>query len=232
MVQKPENKNAVSYYDIIAEEYDSILGKTDARARNKVKQKFTSVTPAGIVLDFGGGTGLDLHWLADFHTKVYFCEPSEGMRSYALKRAQKLGIETKVQFLKADENNFKNWKQLHPIPEKIDAVLANFAVVNCIDDINLMFENLASVLKPGGNLIALVLENRIKKILKKNPVSVLKHRLLNKPLVASALYKGYSHTAHIYSNKSLLASSQKYFEWISQDYLDEDRFSLIHLKRK
>jgi ubiquinone/menaquinone biosynthesis C-methylase UbiE len=232
MKQLPDTQSPVSYYDLIADDYDSILEQTDKRVRSKVAEKFKRVTPSGTVLDFGGGTGLDLQWLAEKYTRVYFCEPSAGMKNKAIERTDKSVHKGKIVFVDDAFSDFKKWETNGPFDEKVDAILANFAVVNCIDDITGLFKSLSLVIKPGGNLMILVLENRFLKLLKHNPVRLFKYKVFDKPLSASALYKEYTHVAHIYSNRAIRRASDVYFNWIDQGYMEKDNFSLIHLKRK
>ena len=56
----------ILYYDAIANDYNDMLDKNPDRiVREKVTTKFCSIVKASAVLDFGGGTGLDLDWLAE-----------------------------------------------------------------------------------------------------------------------------------------------------------------------
>ena len=41
------------------------------------------------------------------------------------------------------QTDFRNWNAGFPFDQKVNAVLANFAVINCIPDIELLFEKLA-----------------------------------------------------------------------------------------
>ena len=50
----------------------------DKIVRAKVANKFCDIVKDGGVLDFGGGTGLDIQWLTNKNFAVFFCEPSAG----------------------------------------------------------------------------------------------------------------------------------------------------------
>ena len=49
-----------SFYDAVAKDYDSHMTDNDKKARERVGQLFRQYVSKGNVLDFGGGTGLDL----------------------------------------------------------------------------------------------------------------------------------------------------------------------------
>ena len=81
---KPGNEN-ILYYNAIANEYNDMVDTdADRIVREKVANKFCSIVKASVVLDFGGGTGLDLEWLASNNHTIFFCEPSAGMRGKAI----------------------------------------------------------------------------------------------------------------------------------------------------
>ena len=154
----------ILYYNAIANEYNDMLDKNPDRiVREKVANKFCSIVKEAAVLDFGGGTGLDLEWLADNNHTIFFCEPSIGMRETAICNYANL-LHDNVIFLDDFAADFRQWHLQLPFPVKVDAVLSNFAVLNCIPDIELLFQKLAVVVKPGGNIIALVLTKNLKKI--------------------------------------------------------------------
>ena len=62
-------------------------------------------------------------------------------------------------FFEDERADFRNWTDVFPFEHRMDAVLANFAVINCIPDIDCLFDKLALALKPGGQVIALILDN-------------------------------------------------------------------------
>src|SRR5664279_1317040 len=81
---KSGSENIV-YYNAIANEYNDMLDKDPDRIiRAKVANTFCSIVKSSAVLDFGGGTGLDLEWLAGNNHTIFFCEPSTGMRERAI----------------------------------------------------------------------------------------------------------------------------------------------------
>src|ERR1700760_2851105 len=84
----PNNKmQTTAFYDTIAEQYDSHLTASDESVRNIVAGAFEETVKGAKVMDFGGGTGLDLHWLTKKY-QVFFVEPSTNMRSVAVANNQ------------------------------------------------------------------------------------------------------------------------------------------------
>src|SRR5450432_1302494 len=222
----------ILYYNAIAKEYNDMLDKNPDRiAREKVAGKFCDIVKAATVLDFGGGTGLDLTWLSNNNNTIFFCEPSAGMREIAIANHASL-LRDNVIFLDDFAADFRQWHLEPPFPVKMDAVLSNFAVLNCIPDIELLFQSLAEVVRHGGNLIALVLTKKLKKIMSENFRGILKSFIYNGPAIVDVKYKKYHQTVYIYSVKEIIKASKKYFDFCSGEVLPDSGFTLIHLQRK
>ena len=120
------HRRNVSYYDHIAGQYNDILKKERSNEiiREKVAEKFREIVGDGLVLDFGGGTGVDLDWLTRYN-KVIFSEPSSGMREIALCNH---GQNPSVIFLDAAKTDFKKWD--HDLPFRKKWMLS-FAILPC-----------------------------------------------------------------------------------------------------
>jgi SAM-dependent methyltransferase len=222
----------ILYYNAIANDYDDMLDKTPDRiVRERVADKFCSIVKGAAVLDFGGGTGLDLDWLAEHNQTIFFCEPSSGMREKAMCNHNDLQHD-RVIFLNDFAADFRQWHLQLPFAIKVDAVLANFAVINCIPGIELLFQNLALVIKPGGNILALVLARDLKKMLKRNFRDVLKSFIRHEPVTMNVRYKKYQQTVYIYSISEIINASKNDFIFCSSEYLPGSGFTLLHLKRK
>lgn len=228
---KPDSEN-ILYYNAIANEYNNMVDtEADRIVREKVANKFCSIVKSPVVLDFGGGTGLDLEWLSRNYNTVFFCEPSAGMRRQAID-SHKDPQYKNVIFLDGAATDFRQWHLQPPFPVKVDAVLSNFAVLNCIPDIELLFLNLSRIVKQDGNVIALVLSKNFKKTL----LSRLRHMLkffTNREATAIHLqYKENRQTVYIYSIKEIAKASRKYFDFFSYEALHPSGFTLLHLKRR
>jgi SAM-dependent methyltransferase len=224
-MQAKHMKNS-SFYNEIAEEYDALMDKEGSNGvvRRKVADKFLGTVASGRVLDFGGGTGSDLEWLTKHPYQVIFCEPSAGMKEQALFRYQNGIRPGLVDFLSGAQSDFTEWHKNLPFHPAADAVLANFAVVNCISDIGLLFRNLALVLKPGGSLIALVLRPKW--------LHTLRSFAGLTPDTLEVRYKEHSQTVYVHTAKAIQKASAPYYTFSSRTSLPGSVFSLIHLTRK
>jgi SAM-dependent methyltransferase len=224
----PENdlKN-ISYYDEIAGDYDALMDDAHSNSivRRKVTDKFlSSIAPGARVLDFGGGTGADLGWLTDHHYPVVFCEPSERMKELAMRRHRQKMTDCRIDFLSGRAVDFTGWSENLPVTPPVDAILANFAVINCIRDINMLFRNLALVLRPGGHLIAVLLRPKIRHELRS--LVGLKTETLD------IRYKDNLQTVYIHSTKAIRKASDPFFYFSGPEPLHGSVFSLFHLTRK
>ena len=223
------SRQNISYYDEIAAEYDAILNKDTKNAvvRKQVADRFMVAVKKGLVLDFGGGTGQDIDWLS-WHYKIIFCEPSAAMRKYAAGRNAAKGII----FLDDSATDFREWSASFPFEQAVDAVLANFAVINCIPDIKLFFEKLAMVVKPGGTVMALILDNSLPKRLRSDTKATVQSFFSGSPVSISVNYNGNSQQVYIHSSKAIESATVKYFELKLFEPLQGSGFCLIHLIRK
>ncbi|HEX7457449.1 MAG TPA: class I SAM-dependent methyltransferase [Ginsengibacter sp.] len=222
----------IAYYNAIANEYNNMLNKNpDKVIRKKVADKFCSIAKDGAVLDFGGGTGLDIQWLTDKNFTVFFCEPSTGMRERAISDHSNLPQDNII-FLDDSAVDFRQWHLQLPFPVQVDAVLSNFAVLNCIPDIKLLFQSLALVIKPGADMIALVLTKKLKNKLDGNFRSILKSFIPYGPVTLNITYKKHGQTVYVYSMKEIIKAASKKFNFCSSEILPASDFTLIHLKRK
>ena len=221
----------ILYYNAIAKEYNNMMDTNpDKIIREKVAGKFCRLVNGAVVLDFGGGTGLDLGWLTNHNHTVFFCEPSAGMRETAISN-YKDSLHDKVIFLNELAADFRQWHLKVPFPVKVDAVLLNFAVLNCIPDIEFLFQNLAIVMKPGGDIVALVLTKNLK-ILKGNFKSIFKSLINHEPATIKVRYEKHQQTVYIYSIKEIIKASGHHFNFCSSEVLSASGFTLLHLKRK
>ncbi|HXB28720.1 MAG TPA: class I SAM-dependent methyltransferase [Puia sp.] len=222
----------ISFYNEIASDYDAILDQESSNEiiRNRVKEKLLSTVEAGWVLDFGGGTGRDLDWLLSNRYKIIFCEPSVGMRQKAISRYEDEVLANNIIFLENDKVDFTNWHIKLPFSIKVDAILSDFAVINCIADIDLLFKNLAQIIKPGGHMIALMLNHGHKKNWRWKVREFIKSVISRKPAVINVKYKEHQQTVYIYSPGEVKRASSIYFDICSNEILFE--FTLFHFVRK
>ncbi len=232
MRQEVENE-VIAFYDQIANAYDGNMTQegSNEQIRKEVAKRFTALVPKGTVLDFGGGTGLDLPWLTEAGFSVCFCEPSSGMREQAKKMAQGLSSQT-VLFWEDQKVNFETWSKRKPVEGGVEGILANFAVLNCIQELDLVMENLALILKPGGHLVALVLDDRKKRASFSYLLRLMKSKLGRTTLQTRARHQEHQHTAYVHSLKEIKRHSVPFFYLKSREFLGGYGFSLLHLVRR
>ena len=136
---KPLNiLQSASFYDVVAGNYNNHMTEMDNKIRERVRNEFKNkVARDSLVLDFGGGTGLDLPWLIDrYH--ILFLEPSVNMRSVAKKIPN---ANNKITYIE-QQTDFNNWDNTNlPFNEKVNGILMNFAVLNCIKNIGILLIN-------------------------------------------------------------------------------------------
>jgi len=234
-IRNKDNKVAtqqnISYYNEIAGAYDELMAQQDynARIRGRVKEKLTKLVDGGWVLDFGGGTGLDLPWLTAHPYNVVFCEPSEGMRQKAIDLHKTSG---QVLFLDNDHTDFNTWDSKLPFAQQTDAILANFGVLNNIQDLDRLFKNLSLVIKPGGHFIALVLERSISKMMQWHRRNALRTLLLRKPFIMYVWNGGHQQVVFVHTVGDIKKAADPYFAYCSHEPVQGFGFTLIHLSRK
>ncbi|MHA4806581.1 class I SAM-dependent methyltransferase [Flavitalea flava] len=225
----------ILFYNEIAEEYDSILDQetVNRQVRQKMENYFLAFVKSGWVLDFGGGTGRDLEWLVANRFKVIFCEPSAGMRKKAIHQ-YKYGLSSpsSVHFLEDTDADFTGWGGRLPFSRKMDAVLSNFAVINSIPDIRMLFKHLSMVMHPGGQLIALVLENEKKDTVFNRISRRIRSLFFSKPVIMNVKYHEVRQTVYMHSLRDIRQASADCFDFVAFESLSGTTFSILHLARK
>lgn len=228
------NEENILYYDAIAAEYDGQLNSDERNIhiRETVAMKFLNVVKGHLVLDFGGGTGRDFGWLLKNQYQILFCEPSRAMRQLARDRRALEFPESAIFFFDDEQADFMKWAEFFPFEQKVDAVLANFAVINCIRDVDVLFDKLAMALKQGGHMIALVLDDHLISGLRFNPGSTIRSFLSGRPVKRFVNHKNHRQEVYLHSIRSIRNACSIKFNLISQVRLKGYGFRLIHLTRK
>jgi glycosyltransferase involved in cell wall biosynthesis len=224
----------ISIYNETANSYDHTMDKDHSNklVRQKVKEKLLGLLKSGWVLDFGGGTGLDLEWLTPDRYNIFFCEPSIAMREKAIQYNNNILHNNNITFLDTGKTDFTRWHQELPFSQKMDAILSNFGVINYIPDIELLFKNLARVIKPGGHFIAIILNLPFKKRLKWHRRNTIRSFIFRIPFVMYIPYeKELRQIVIVHTVKEIKKASAYYFDYCSHESLTESDFILIHLVR-
>lgn len=190
------------FYDVVASKYDALLDADPLNVDNRREVEFAmrAVLDAGArVLDFGSGTGSDWEWLLDAGYEVCCYEPSAGMRDAASQKpaADRVRLVDNLDTLdgSADARLF-------------DGILANFAVLNHVADLATTFRLFAQVLRPGGQLLVVVLNPGQDE----NPASVE--------------FEGQRTAVYVHSIADLTAASGE-LDLVANRPLSEHRFRLL-----
>ena len=223
----------LSCYNEMAESYNNTMHNDSSNklVREKVKEKFLDLLQSGWVLDFGGGTGLDLEWLTTANYKIIFCEPSAAMREKAIHLNNNTLHNANITFLDSPKTDFTKWALEPPFPQKMDAVLLNFGVLNYIPDIALLFKNIAGIIKPGGHFVSVVLNLSFKKKFKAHRRNAIQSFIFGTPFIMYVPYKHHKQTVFVQSVKEIREASSLYFDFRSSELVSPSDFILIQLVR-
>lgn len=222
----------ISYYNEVAGTYDSIMHNEHSNriVRENVKEKFLTRVEPGWVLDFGGGTGLDLEWLT-MNYNVIFCEPSPAMREKAVEYNATVLQKSNVIFLESPKTDFNTWAGTRPFSQRLNGILCNFGVINYIPNIANLFNSLASVIRPGGHLLGIILDLSFKKRLKWHRRNAIRSLIFGSTFKMHIPYKEQRQTVFVYTVQEIKNASAKYFHYQDSTSAPAYDFTLIHLVR-
>jgi SAM-dependent methyltransferase len=131
----------IAAFDRIAPEYDRLWTRSPVghQQREAVWRQIGALfQPGQTVLDLGCGTGEDALRLMQAGIRVRAIDASGEM----VKIARGRGVDAQV--LPIENCGLLN--------ESFDAVLSNFGALNCVQDLDLLREPLARLVRPGGYL--------------------------------------------------------------------------------
>ena len=146
-----------AYYDRIANEYDD---QVDGLAINRAMREAFRVHvselagPSGRILDFGCGTGTDAEWYAEKGHQVVAYDISPGMVNVLRARCSGAIAAGRITPLVGSSSDFEHAMRGR---RSVDVVAANFGVLNHVHDLQSILVLLASHLRPGGALVASLL---------------------------------------------------------------------------
>ncbi|MBO9565184.1 MAG: methyltransferase domain-containing protein [Niastella sp.] len=224
----------IAYYDEIADQYDTILTQDTSNllVRQQVKDQLVQAVPAGTILDFGGGTGLDLGWLTDNQYQVIFCEPAASMREKAIQYSKELLHHSNIRFLDDSQTDFIRWRSQLPSFESVDGILANFGVLNAISEIGLLFQHLSLVTKSGGHCFITILDRPLKMMWQWHRRNTINTLLFNRPFVMYVWHKDYRQTVYVHTSKEIQQAAAPYFKLNSCRPVTGTSFILLHLVKQ
>ena len=226
--------SAKEFYNEIANEYDARLSlDKDQAIRNDIAKYFKEKIAIGQVLDFGGGTGLDLKWLTEAGYSVCFCEPAEKMRAIAKNMTKDWATENKPQFLNDGDHNYKSWSvDQHPFERPINAIVANFGVVNYIDDLDKMFDVFTNITGKESHILINLLKVPVKIIYTKLIKNATKAFVKREPIRAGSSYKNIGHETILYKVKDIEKAAHPQFKLVHSQVLgDNTDFTLLHFTK-
>jgi len=153
-VAVPDSRIAAGHapFDAVADRYDesfthSLIGRAQ---RRQVWQELDRVfAPGQRILEINCGTGVDAVHLAARGVEVWACDSSSRMLEVARRRVESAWLAADV--------------HLHPVATEqlqslrpggsFDGAFSNFGGLNCVEDLNAVARNLASMLKPAAPVV-------------------------------------------------------------------------------
>ena len=130
------------------EQYHKFMlsSRRDQAVRDQFQQMALNLLPDGEdVLDFGAGTGIDAKAFAANGHRTFVYEPSEAMHGYLTKYCH---VEIACKSIITVPS---------PLACKVQAVTADFAVLNHFESHALLFEEFSRVVHHGGFVLASML---------------------------------------------------------------------------
>ena len=203
MTTDPEQNAA--FYDDLASHYDSHLANPhDVLARAAFQDLVArNIPPGSTLLDFGCGTGVDALDYAHGGYRVLAYDNSAGMVGELERRCRKEIAAGAILPFSTDYSAFLKCWPRWPTP---NAVVANFAVLNSIRDLQPLFETFAQHLAAPGWVIVSIL----------NPIHWTKFREPRWWLNAlqarggSAIYLTRPYVSYLHSVRALLRAAPQF----------------------
>ena len=223
-----KRESIISFYDSIADKYDHQLTEDDKKAREEISTIFRENVPQGTVLDIGCGTGLDLPWLLSSGYDVIALEPSDMMRNIAMKKYS----GERVHFVEKNLN-FKLWsEQQLPFDKKLDGLLANFAVLNCIKDVRKFFDKAALLCKPNAHAVITIINPVFASIVRNYSPIVALRLVFSNSLTILNKNEGIYHETYLHTITAIRRACQKDFDIKSITPISFSNFMAMTLSRK
>jgi SAM-dependent methyltransferase len=131
-----------------AEQYHQFIldSPPDRAVRGKFQEMVLELLPEGAdILDFGAGTGIDAKAYVARGHRTFVHEPSDAMRAH-------LSVHCREEISSGTIITVSL-----PLTCKVHAVTANFAVLDHFADHAVLFDDLSRVVRPGGFVLASML---------------------------------------------------------------------------
>lgn len=148
---------ALAFGDLAAR-YDREFGENPLAQRMRElvwREIFSRLHASATVLDLGCGTGIDAAELASRGHRVVAVDGASAMLAEVRKKQERLRLG-RIETVQVDLNDSAARRRLFARFDP-DAVLANFGVLNCVEDLKGLAAELAELLLPGGLVFAVVM---------------------------------------------------------------------------
>ena len=153
---------AVQAFDAVAARFDARFGawQSVAAQRRQVRVQLERAFPRGArVLEIGGGTGEDAHWLAARGREVLLTDGAPSMVRVAREKLrEQRGPEPRV-FSAEGIGHLAAERELEGA-EPFDGAFSNFAVLNCVERLDAFAAGLARLLRPGAPALLVLFGTR------------------------------------------------------------------------
>jgi SAM-dependent methyltransferase len=127
----------------------------DRRARDAFRAVALDLAPpGGALFDFGAGTGMDARWFAERGFRVDAYDVDESMCDYFEAECRDLIAAGRVRLERGRYAEFLRRERDGP---RADLAISNFAPFSLVDDVAELFAALDRIVKPGGKVLASVL---------------------------------------------------------------------------
>ena len=143
-------------FDTVAERYDqsftdSLIGRAQ---RRQIWQELDRVfAPGQRILEINCGTGVDAVHLAARGVEVWACDSSSQMLEVARRRVASSWLAADVRLHQMPTEQLQNLQA----GILFDGAFSDFGGLNCIENLNAVTRNLASMLKPGAPVVLCVM---------------------------------------------------------------------------
>jgi ubiquinone/menaquinone biosynthesis C-methylase UbiE len=143
---------AVEAFDRVAASYDEQFTQTvigQAQRKQVWKQLLQAFAPGDRILELNCGTGEDARFLATRGRRIIACDGSAEMIKVASARAEQEAVGAEVSFQHLSNEDLHLLSRNQPF----DGAYSNFSGLNCLSDLRPVAGNLASLIRPGGQVL-------------------------------------------------------------------------------
>ncbi len=154
------------------------------------------------------------------------------MREIALKNTQSLNPPAEIILMNELNSNFHNWNKNNiPIDNKLDGILANFAVFNSIKDLEELSAKLALISNKNCRLIVSVLNVNVKRIFSRDLPIILRLFLSGYGFATQIKDGNNKMIVYLHTESNIIKALGKYFNYVESFRIQKSTFRLFHFLR-